>query len=1536
MRCNSTLWFVLGLMGYLFTPQALASEELEPYYLQRGTDDSRTASVTGAVDTIDPFTGAVQLSHNDLVAAGEGGMNIAINRHYRSLSRPNSDANFRGERSPLGVGWIMHFGRVITPANASNCNTNQGDSNARLNSVWEGADGSAAALLPATSNWGHDLITKNLWVANCITGGYQIIAPNGTRYTADHYVIKDNRKYHYVTRIENKAGHYLEIEYGKSGNSGTGDGRVDRAYALSETANGYRDLIREVRSYYAGSTSVVNDVEFYYRDVNSWHARLSHIRFDNVNIVEYEYEPNSAYHYLLSKVTQQNRTNDDMVWDYNYETSPTTVGYLSLKRYETPGNARIDFDYQVTDFRTGTSSLFETITIDRRILHTSGGVQDGGIWTYDFSQNSSRDQTTVSLPNGDKIEYEHVGSDNYDSGEIWNVGSLLEVRYYDGSSLTRTESYNWEAGAKLSTQDEFHLYRATRGAEDHWSKRLASKTITLDGTSYTTTYSSFDEFNNPKRIVESGNNSRARTVSYFNSSTNWIIGVPEDENWDNEADIERDFYSSGSLGDMGYLRSETVFGVTTTYDYYSTGRGRGLVKSVDGPLPADTITYSDYYRGVARSESHPESTSISKTVDGDTGDILSVTNQRGRTTEYDYDRFGNIITITTPKSDDSNASVVSDYGSNGKTVTTTRGGHTEFSHYDGLGRLLSITKSAAGVQDIRKDYQYDALGRMTYESDDYYVGQASFGRSYRYDVADRLERVTFDADNFFIDYDYLSGNRVRVTKTANTTQVVTNTYRSYGDPSDKHLIKTSQNGTSAGSSVTIETEIGRDIFGNMTSVSQGGKTRIYKLDSRKFIDYIDNPETGRTDLYFDDAGNLRSSRVGISSATQFSYDDLNRLTTINYPGTTADVVYDYYPDGTTRYVETRAPSGVQNRWDYDWDANNNLAYERLSVDGNTYEFSYHYNGLDHLTSIDYPRIQEDSLTVTYAPDGFGRPTQAGSWVTDIDYAASGAVERTVYSNGYTNHFNRDDRQHPHLWQAYRGSQTAMEYDYDFNKLGNLERISGDSANWTFDYDSFNRLTHMNNSVMARYDQRGNITYKNIKGKTVNYNYDSNSDRLSSVNGDVNKSFSYDDYGNITGNGSQYFIYDDASNLTLVNGQIRYQYDGHKRRIKTVKDDLTTLSAYTMDGKLRMELEPGRDATQYIYAAGQLVVKRDLEGQYPPPPPTNIELSISQSTITVNWDEVEHDPEVTHYTVKYKRNEEDEYTHIIVRGMTTATIDNLVNGIVYDITISASNEIGESENSQVLSGTPLLDPVQNFKLVSMDIQEMTTDMTFSWVSNPLAQGNLFCSRNAEPDVQFVCRDIGNVDSHTYQAGAGSSIPIISTYEFYVVPYDDIARGVASQTLSVPLFQGEADIKVTLREDSEFNTSTRRYGFTAIIENLGPDTAKDMQLEIEYPTDASLSVVSVAPSQGICPPEGRTCSIGYIYSGQQVTISVVVSKAEKGDAVHTASATSTAGTPDPNLENNTIQGEFGGSLGWFFVIITGLAAYTRHSLIGRDVA
>ncbi|HEX7011998.1 MAG TPA: hypothetical protein VF161_04600 [Steroidobacteraceae bacterium] len=91
----------------------------------------------------------------------------------------------------------------------------------------------------------------------------------------------------------------------------------------------------------------------------------------------------------------------------------------------------------------------------------------------------------------------------------------------------------------------------------------------------------------------------------------------------------------------------------------------------------------------------------------------------------------------------------------------------------------------------------------------------------------------------------------------------------------------------------VSTVFTRDILGLPTSVTQGGITRTYSYNTRNFLVSETNPETGTTTYGRDEVGNMTSRLVGSSGVTTYTYDGLNRLTAINYPGTTPDVAISY-------------------------------------------------------------------------------------------------------------------------------------------------------------------------------------------------------------------------------------------------------------------------------------------------------------------------------------------------------------------------------------------------------------------------------------------------------------------------------------------------------------------------------------------------------------------------------------------------------------------------------------------------------------------
>ena len=59
-------------------------------------------------ERIDPFTGKLQYHFTDLFIPGNGGLDIVVQRSYNSLNE-----SLDVETSPVGLGWTMHFWRVL-------------------------------------------------------------------------------------------------------------------------------------------------------------------------------------------------------------------------------------------------------------------------------------------------------------------------------------------------------------------------------------------------------------------------------------------------------------------------------------------------------------------------------------------------------------------------------------------------------------------------------------------------------------------------------------------------------------------------------------------------------------------------------------------------------------------------------------------------------------------------------------------------------------------------------------------------------------------------------------------------------------------------------------------------------------------------------------------------------------------------------------------------------------------------------------------------------------------------------------------------------------------------------------------------------------------------------------------------------------------------------------------------------------------------------------------------------------------------------
>jgi hypothetical protein len=183
MRIRDSLWALLGLAAIALQPAL--GEEIRDYYSEPGINPFKETLNQNFNEHIDPFSGTLQLKYTDIHVPGNGGMDININRTYTSLQTnqyPTLNIN--------GLGWTMHYGRVVVPrAHLSKmCNQTIYNANTADNPSLEMPDGGRELLVLNGIHNDDSMITRSNWRAQCSAQpGILVTAPDGTRYTMDRF-----------------------------------------------------------------------------------------------------------------------------------------------------------------------------------------------------------------------------------------------------------------------------------------------------------------------------------------------------------------------------------------------------------------------------------------------------------------------------------------------------------------------------------------------------------------------------------------------------------------------------------------------------------------------------------------------------------------------------------------------------------------------------------------------------------------------------------------------------------------------------------------------------------------------------------------------------------------------------------------------------------------------------------------------------------------------------------------------------------------------------------------------------------------------------------------------------------------------------------------------------------------------------------------------------------------------------------------------------------------------------------------------------
>lgn len=626
----------------------------------------------------------------------------------------------------------------------------------------------------------------------------------------------------------------------------------------------------------------------------------------------------------------------------------------------------------------------------------------------------------------------------------------------------------------------------------------------------------------------------------------------------------------------------------------------GLVDSIDGPR-TDVVDVTAFAYDTA-------------------GNRTSMTNALGQVTQYtDYDGAGRLLRMVDPNGLATSFTYHPRGWLTSQTVGEGVGASTTLYDYDPVGNLTRITLPTGGTLDFTYDaanrlevitdsagnklrYTLDTMGNRVAEQTEDPVGTVtrSLGRAYN-DLNRLVQQVGADPARV-TDYAYdPNGNLTGTTDGLNRTETA-----SY-DPLDRLIAQLDP--------AQGQTDYTYDDRDNLTAVTDPlGHTTSYAYNTFDEVTTQVSPDTGTTTSSYDAAGNLVSATDARNITVTYEYDALNRLTDIHYPTSSLDVAftYDQGTNGIGRLTQMQDAAGTT---DYVYDLRGNLIREtRTSTDAVVTVVEYAYDNHDQLVELTYP----SGHRVHYGYDTLGRAVSAtlerpdastqvlASNVTRLPF---GPIETLDYGNGLslTRSYDQDYR------LTDQDIPGILEASYTFDPVDNItawDDLLDLARDQSFGYDDLDRLISADGSYGVlgyTYDAVGNRQTFADNGATDTYLYSATSNRLDAILGAASLSVSYDAVGNLTDVNGTGRTYDDTNRLVAYASPgitASYAYNGYGERVEKVVNGVSTHFRYASAQLIGEYDDSGAAIREYIYLDGEplaMLAAGGGQGTASPPP-----------------------------------------------------------------------------------------------------------------------------------------------------------------------------------------------------------------------------------------------------------------------------------------------------------------------------------------------
>lgn len=536
---------------------------------------------------------------------------------------------------------------------------------------------------------------------------------------------------------------------------------------------------------------------------------------------------------------------------------------------------------------------------------------------------------------------------------------------------------------------------------------------------------------------------------------------------------------------------------TTSYSYDASGRV--LSMSISAPAATSSITRTRTYTynasGQVLTEDGPR-TDVSDVTTyayyscatgAECGQVQTVTDSLNRVTSYDtYDADGQPTKITDPNG------VVTTYSYDlrqrltatcvGGLLPQCTGGELTSREYWPIGRLKRIINPDGSSME----FEYDAAHRLIQVAD-------NVGNRIAYTLDPTGNVIAENAVDFF---GILHASKSRIFNSSNQL------YQDIGAPSTGSATTTygyDANGNLASVSGPLNwssalfydglnrlrqttdpsgiTSYTFDVKDNVSTVTDPlGRVTTYTRNGLGDLVAEINSATGATTNTFDSGGNLKTSTDARGITRVFSYDELERVTKVEYrrAGIIAEselLTYDVGANGIGRM--TGASNGDSSiTWSYD--PQGRVLSRTQTVGGVTKNVAMSYSN-GRLASMTLP----SGHVVAYAHDSAGQLTalqvDGAPVVSGVTYEPLGPVNGWMWGNGTTQvvSYDQDGRFSGSTFNSGTGISQAVTYDLA-SRITSLSNTGGD--NWTYGYDQMDRITSAQSSSAAlawSYDAIGN-------------------------------------------------------------------------------------------------------------------------------------------------------------------------------------------------------------------------------------------------------------------------------------------------------------------------------------------------------------------------------------------------------------------------------------------------------------------------------